>query len=43
LGLLEQSELFSEARFAAPVTLDPRVGKERFNMVATVAREDGAQ
>jgi len=43
LGLLEQSGLFSEARFAAPVTLDPRVGKERFNMVATVAREDGAQ
>ena len=43
LLLLEQSELFSEARFAAPVTLDPRVGKQRFNMVATVAREDGAQ
>jgi len=43
LGLLEQSELFSEARFAAPVTLDPRVGKERFNVVATVAREGDGQ
>ena len=43
LRLLEQSELFSEARFGAPVTMDPRVGKERFNLVATVAREDGAQ
>ena len=43
LLLLEQSELLSEAHFAAPVTLDPRIGKERFNIVATVAREDSAQ
>jgi general secretion pathway protein L len=43
LRLLEQSGLFSEARFAAPVTMDPRIGKERFNMVATVAREEEAQ
>jgi len=43
LLLLEQSGLFSEARFAAPVTMDPRIGKERFNMVATVAREEDAQ
>jgi general secretion pathway protein L len=43
LRLLEQSGLFSEARFAAPVTMDPRIGKERFNMVATVAREEDAQ
>jgi len=43
LRLLEQSGLFSEARFAAPVTMDPRIGKERFNLVATVAREEGAQ
>jgi len=43
LRWLEQSVLFSEARFAAPVVMDPRIGKERFNMVATVAREDGAQ
>ncbi len=43
LLMLEQSGLFSEAQFAAPVTMDPRIGKERFNMVATVAREDGAQ
>jgi len=43
LLLLEQSGLFSEARFAAPVTMDPRIGKERFNMLATVAREAGRQ
>ncbi len=43
LRLLEQSDLFSEARFAAPVTMDPRIGKERFNVVVTVAREDDAQ
>ena len=43
LRLLEQSGLFSEARFAAPVTMDPRIGKERFNLIATVAREEDAQ
>jgi general secretion pathway protein L len=43
LRLLEQSDLFSEARFTSPVTMDPRIGKELFNMVATVAREDGSQ
>jgi general secretion pathway protein L len=43
LRLLEESELFSQVRFAAPVTMDPRIGKERFNVGATVAREDGAQ
>lgn len=43
LLLLEQSGLFSGARFAAPVTMDPRIGKERFNLVATVAREDEPQ
>jgi len=43
LLLLEQSGLFSEARFAAPVTMDPRIGKERFNLIATVAREEDAQ
>ncbi|HSF94343.1 MAG TPA: PilN domain-containing protein [Thermohalobaculum sp.] len=39
LRLLEQSGLLSEVRFAAPVTMDPRVGRERFNLVASVTRE----
>ena len=43
LRLLEQSDLFSEVRFAAPVTMDPRIGKERFNVGATVVREGGGQ
>jgi general secretion pathway protein L len=43
LRLLEQSGLFSEARFTSPVTMDPRIGKELFNMVATVAREGSSQ
>lgn len=43
LRSLEQSALFSEARFSSPVTMDPRIGKELFNMTATVAREGGSQ
>lgn len=43
LRLLEQSDLFSEARFTSPVTMDPRIGKELFNMVATVVREGAGQ
>jgi general secretion pathway protein L len=43
LRLLENSELFSGARFTSPVTMDPRIGKELFNMVVTVARADGGQ
>lgn len=43
LRLLEQSVLFSEARFSAPVTLDPRIGKERFNLIATVVDQDVSQ
>jgi len=39
LRLVEDSDLFSGARFAAPVTMDPRVGEERFNMIADIARE----
>jgi general secretion pathway protein L len=31
---LEESELLSEVNFSSPVTLDPRVGKERFDLTA---------
>ncbi|HUS55148.1 MAG TPA: PilN domain-containing protein [Thermohalobaculum sp.] len=43
LRLLENSALFSEARFISPVTKDPRIGKDLFNMVVTVTQADGAQ
>ena len=38
---LEQSPLLSEVRFGSPVTADPRVGFERFNISAEVASAPG--
>ena len=38
---LEESQLLSEVRFGSPVTADPRVGQERFNISATVAAPPG--
>jgi general secretion pathway protein L len=38
---LEESEMLSEVRFGSPVTADPRVGQERFNISATVAAPPG--
>lgn len=38
---LEESELLSEVRFGSPVTADPRVGQERFNISAAVAAPPG--
>ena len=38
---LEESPLLSEVRFGSPVTADPRVGKERFNISADVAVTPG--
>jgi general secretion pathway protein L len=38
---LEQSSLLSEVRFGSPVTADPRVGFERFNISAEVASAPG--
>lgn len=38
---LEQSSLLSEVRFGSPVTADPRVGHERFNISAEVASAPG--
>ncbi|MFQ6017531.1 MAG: PilN domain-containing protein [Kiloniellaceae bacterium] len=36
IGLLEQSELLNEVRFSSPVTMDQKVGLERFNLSASV-------
>lgn len=38
---LEESDLLSEVRFGSPVTADPRVGHERFNISAAVAAPQG--
>lgn len=38
---LEGSPLLSEVRFGSPVTADPRVGRERFNISADVAVTPG--
>jgi len=38
---LEDSPLLADVRFASPVTADPRVGRERFNISADVAAGPG--
>jgi len=38
---LENSDILSEVRFGSPVTSDPRVGRERFNITAAVAAQGG--
>jgi len=38
---LEASDLFAEVRFGSPVTSDPRVGRERFNLLAKVTPTNG--
>ena len=44
IPILEGSDLFAEVRFEAPVTLDGRIGLERFNLSAEIAvdREGGS-
>ena len=37
IGLIEASDLFSEAQFASPVLPDPVIGAERFHLVAGIA------
>ena len=37
ISLLEQSELFDEVRFSSPVTKDPRIGMDRFNISASIS------
>ena len=41
IGLLEQSELLAEVKFNSPVTMDSRVGLERFNVSAKVPGRGG--
>ncbi len=42
IGLLEQSELLAEVRFSSPVTMDQKIGLERFNLTATlIPKEPG--
>ena len=38
---LEDSLYLSEVRFGSPVTPDPRIGRERFNITAAVAAPGG--
>ena len=38
---LEDSDILSEVRFGSPVTSDPRIGRERFNITAAVAAPGG--
>ncbi|HSR71248.1 MAG TPA: PilN domain-containing protein [Kiloniellales bacterium] len=40
IATLEDSEMLTEVRFSSPVTLDQRVGLERFNLVATIVSRD---
>ena len=39
IGILEDSRMFTQVRFSSPVTADPRVGKERFNISAVVPKK----
>jgi general secretion pathway protein L len=36
IALIEESEFLSKVSFRSPVTVDPRVGRERFNISASV-------
>ena len=38
IGLLEESEMLSGVRFSSPVTMDQKVGLERFNLTASVTQ-----
>jgi len=42
IGLLEESSMLSQVRFTSPVTPDPKLGLERFNLSASVARDGGS-
>ncbi len=39
IGILEDSEMLNQVKFSSPVTVDPRVGKERFNISAIVPKK----
>ena len=40
IGLLEDSPMFANVRFSSPVTMDRKVGLERFNLTAAVEGRD---
>ena len=40
IGLLEASELLSEVRFSSPVTMDQKIGLERFNLTAEITPKE---
>jgi general secretion pathway protein L len=40
--LPDESPMLSEVRFGSPVTVDPRVGRERFNLFAVVTAAPGS-
>ncbi|MCH8996848.1 MAG: PilN domain-containing protein [Proteobacteria bacterium] len=40
IGLLERSEMLSEVRFSSPVTMDQKIGLERFNLTAVLSGRD---
>lgn len=40
IALLEQSDMLSQVSFSSPVMADPRVGRERFNISASVRLRD---
>jgi len=42
IAILEASPMFAEVRFSSPVTLDQRVGLERFNLSAVLALGGGS-
>ncbi len=43
IRLLEESDFLSDVSFASPVTLDPRLGVERFNIAARIAKGEEAE
>jgi general secretion pathway protein L len=38
IGLLEQSDMLTEVRFSSPVTMDQKIGLERFNLTAALTK-----
>lgn len=41
IAVLEESEMLSNARFSSPVTMDQKVGLERFNLTAEITPRGG--
>ncbi len=39
IAILEGSDMLNQVKFSSPVTADPRVGKERFNISAVVPKK----